>query len=258
MIKHIFFGLTLMIGMLAGCAAQTGLSEIKNDTVQLKAQMSAMQMVFPTSADMDSIRVYIASLENLMREQTNLLWSMRADLNSRVSNLDNRLQVIDAKISESGRQFSNLSQKMEGVKAQLSTTVLPETANSGPIDPEDLYNTALADYQRGNYELAIRQFLQYLQYFPDTELADNAQYWIGDCYYTQQKFMQALDAYNKVINDYPKGNKVPAALFKIGLAQLGLNDTAAGRTVLERVVNKYPKSEEAKLARLRLETLSGN
>jgi tol-pal system protein YbgF len=246
---------TLVVGMIAGCASQSALTGVKNDTVQIKAQMTSMQRTTATSAEIDSLISYVAELEEVIRRQTDLLWSMRADLNSRISNLDDRLQVIDAKVSESDRQFSSLSSKVEGVKAQLSTGVLADTLGNRPVDAEELYNTALTDYQRGNYELAIKQFLQYLQYFPDTELADNAQYWIGDCYYTQQDYTRALDAYDKVLKNYPSGNKVPAALFKIGLSRLAQKDTGGGKTYLERVIGEFPKSEEAKLARMRLEAM---
>lgn len=253
--KSFIVTITLVAGM-TGCASQSGLTGLKDDTVQIKAQVATLQRTGVTSADMDSLLSYIAALEQLVRNQTNILFSMRADLNSRISNLDDHLQVLDAKISESDRQFSTLSSKVEGVKAQL-TTAGPDTAVNRQVDPEELYNTALTDYQRGKYDLAIRQFMQYLQYFPDTELADNAQYWIGDCYYTQQQYTQALDAYNKVLKNYPGGNKAPAALFKIGLTRLAQKDTGGGKIYLERVVKEFPKSEEAKLARLRLETLPG-
>ena len=246
----------LLASVIGGCASQSGLTGVQDDTVQLKAQMTVLQQTTARAVDVDSLLSYVTTLEALLRKQTDLLWSMRADLKSGISNLDDRLQVLDAKITESDRRFSLLLQKMEGVKAQLSAPMTPDTASSRPVDPADLYNTALADYQRGNYELAIRQFSQYLKYFPDTELADNAKYWIGDCYYTQKQYSQALDVYETVLKDYPKGNKVPATLFKIGLTRLAQNDTPGGRTYLERVVNEFPESEEAKLARMRLETLS--
>ena len=91
--------------------------------------------------------------------------------------------------------------------------------------------------------------------FPDTQLAQNAQYWIGECYYTREQYTQALGAYETLLSRYPKGRQVPAALLRIGFTHLALNDTTNGRAYLDRVIKEYSKSEEATLARLRIDTL---
>ncbi len=240
----------------SGCASQgAGLTTIKDDTVRLKAQMDVLLNDTAAASQVDSLRSHIGRLEDLIGEQTNLIWSMRADLNSRVSGLSNSIQALDAKTSQNDRQFSALTRRLEGVQAQLSTVSVADTTESRPSDPEDLYNTALTDFQRGNYELAISQFMQYLQYFPDTQLAQNAQYWIGECYYTREQYTQALGAYETLLSRYPKGRQVPAALLRIGFTHLALNDTTNGRAYLDRVIKEYSKSEEATLARLRIDTL---
>ena len=256
MMKLFSKGYILLFMVVTGCASQAGgITTIKDDTVKLKAQMAVLLQDTASAGDVDSLRAYINRLETLIREQTNLLWSMRADLNSKISGVDNRIQSLEARLMESDRQFSALTRKMEGLQAQLSTVTTPDTVQSRPVNPEDLYNTALTDFQRGNYELAISQFMQYLQYFPDTQLAQNAQYWIGECYYTREQYTQALGAYEEVLRRYPKGRQASAALLRIGFTHLAMNDTKNGRVYLERVIKEYPKSEEATLARLRLDTL---
>lgn len=241
--------------ILGGCAPQADLTGLKDDTIHLRAQMQVLQDRIAIRADVDSLDAHISRLEALVREQTNLLWTIRADLNHRISGVDTRLQILEAKIAESDRLFSSLSQKVEGVKAQLSTAPTTDTLAVQTADPEDLYNLALTDYQRGNYELAIRQFMQYLEYFPNSELADDAQYYIGDCYYTQSQYTQALDAYELLLRKYPEGNKVPTTLLKIAFSKLAQKDNMAARTYLSRVIETYPNTEEAKLAQMRLELM---
>jgi tol-pal system protein YbgF len=256
--KYILYGCCFYIVACVGCAAQSsGITTVKDDTVKLKAQMGVLLRDSAAASQVDSLRSHLRRLEDLIRDQNDLMWSMRADLNSRVSGVDNRIQALDAKIMEGDRQFSTLTRKIEGVQAQLEAVAVPDTTMSRPTDPEELYNTALTDFQRGNYELAISQFMQYLQYFPDSQLAQNAQYWIGECHYTQEKYTQALGAYEELVRRYPKGRQLPAALLRIGFTHLALNDTESGRTYLDRVILEYPKSEEATLARLRIETLPG-
>ena len=107
-----------------------------------------MQDRIAIRADVDSLHAHISRLEALAHEQMDLIWNMRADLNHRLSGLDDHIQILEAKITESERLFSRLSQKMEGVKAQLGTAPRADSLNIRAVDPEDLYNLALTDYQR--------------------------------------------------------------------------------------------------------------
>ena len=247
--------LLCMLVILGGCSSQAGLTGLKDDTIHLRAQLQVLQDRIAIRADVDSLHAHISRLEALAHEQMDLIWNMRADLNHRISGLDDHIQILEAKIAESERLFSRLSQKMEGVKAQLGTAPRADSLNISAVDPEDLYNLALTDYQRGNYELAIRQFRQYLEYFPNSELADDAQYYIGDCYYTQSQYTQALDSYEGLLDKYPRGNKVPTTLLKIAFTKIAQKDNRAARTFLNRVIETYPNTEEAKLAQMRLELM---
>jgi len=122
-------------------------------------------------------------------------------------------------------------------------------------DPETLYQTAYSDYLRGNYDLALLGFRQYMDSFPDTDLADNASYWIGECFYRQQKFAEAIVEYDKVLERFPRSDKTASALLKKGYAQIELGQRKDGITQLERVIKNFPSSDEANLARQRLQGL---
>ena len=246
--------------VIAGaCGVQSDLTNLKNDTTHLRAQMQVMREEVALQEDIDSLKVHIGRLETLMREQMNEVWEMRADLGQRVSGLESQLQILATRISESDRQFSALVRNLERLQAQWSATERPDTSSTGQsrsVDPGELYDLALRDYQQGSYDVAVRQFTQYMEYFPESDLADDAQYYIGDCYYTQSLYTQALDAYEQLLSAYPDGNKVPATLLKIAFIKVARKELPAARSYLERVVGEFPGSEEAQLARMRLDLMS--
>jgi tol-pal system protein YbgF len=115
--------------------------------------------------------------------------------------------------------------------------------------PRELYSQAYTDYARGNYDLAIQGYQEYLRNYPDTDFADNAQYWIGECLYSKQKFPEAIAAWDELFQKFPASDKLPDAHLKKGLA---LERTARRREALREyrfVVDRYPNTEAARKAR---------
>jgi tol-pal system protein YbgF len=122
--------------------------------------------------------------------------------------------------------------------------------------PEDkLYRTAKLAFDQGDSSAARKKFEELIQRFPNSESADNAQFWIGEIYYREKWYEKAILEYQKVIEKYPKGNKVPASLLKQGLAFLNLGDKSNSRLILEELIKKYPKSNEAKIAKDKVKDL---
>ncbi len=124
-----------------------------------------------------------------------------------------------------------------------------------PIDYTKLYDTAYEDYVRQSYSLARNGFEEYLRRFPDTDLADNAQYWIGECYYAEGKYEEAAEAFKQVITRYPTGNKVPRAMLKAGFALLQLGRDDQARAMFQQVIDAYPLSSEADQAKTKLKKM---
>jgi tol-pal system protein YbgF len=127
----------------------------------------------------------------------------------------------------------------------------PPPAPQAMLPPEDVYKNALADYTKGNYEQAIGGFRTYLQNYPKTSLAANAQYWLGESYYSQRNYAKAVEEFEVVIRDFAESPKVPSALFKQGDALLQLGETRRGNDVLCELLTKHPRTREARLARER-------
>jgi tol-pal system protein YbgF len=138
------------------------------------------------------------------------------------------------------------------------TTLVPGGGTSVPggemseSDAKRLYDQAYKDLTRGNYSLALLGFGEFLRRSPASDLADNAQYWIGECYYAQRDYNLAIQEFLKVQESYPRGDKVSAALLKTGFSFLALEDRASARRYLNQVVEQFPNSEEAVSARNKL------
>jgi tol-pal system protein YbgF len=126
------------------------------------------------------------------------------------------------------------------------------TASVG--DPGGEYRAAVALLKGGDPIGAVTALRAFLARYPRHDYADNAQYWIGEAFYVQQDYGRALIEFRTTIETYPRGNKVPDALLKVGYCYLALGQGDKARAVLEQVVSLYPKTEPATLAARRLET----
>ncbi len=139
--------------------------------------------------------------------------------------------------------------------APAPSAVPPMPGPAEPIDYTKLYDQAYEDYVRQSYSLARSGFGEYLRRFPDTDLADNAQYWIGECYYAEGRYEEAAKAFQQVITRYPTGNKVPRAMLKAGYALMQLGRDQEARDIFQQVVDAYPLSSEADQAKSKLKSL---
>jgi len=146
--------------------------------------------------------------------------------------------------------------KPEQKKEPQETGQKPAVPPTSSLSPQDTYNSAYADYLKGNFELAIEGFKMYRENFPDSPLTDNALYWIGECYYSQRKFEEAINQFNNLIMSYPQGDKIAAAYLKKGfaLAELGKKDEAV--VVFKLLSGKYPLAEESRIAQEKIKELA--
>jgi tol-pal system protein YbgF len=178
--------------------------------------------------------------------------SSRATTDTHLLEISQRLDVLDGKLEASSARVSQLSLKVDTVKQKITTSDSSRAASPASPDPESMYQAAYSDIAAGRYALGREAFQTYLKSYSDSDVADNAQYWIGESYYGQGDFANAIVEFQKVIDNYPKGDKVPAAMFKIGLSQSRLKQTAESQKTYRALIQKYPKSPEAALAKERL------
>lgn len=213
---------------------------------------------------LDSIADRTDRIDAAQQRLADDLRQLQAEELTRLEAIDAQLEQCDARLQDQADRTDRIGRRLGVWRGDLTPPVIdslpvPDSAGRLPdslplgSDPDRLYNTAYLDFTRSKFQVAITGFRQYLSGFPDTELADNARYWIGECYYSLNELDSAEAAFKHVIADYPAGNKVPAAAYKLGILYLaaGRNDDA--RRQFKQVIDKYPNTPEAKLASARLD-----
>jgi len=166
-----------------------------------------------------------------------------------------RLNGLEEKIDK-------VRKEMEAKLDEISKTPSPRAQPKGEPSPkigtssleamEALYNNAKKTYERKEFSAAREQFKAFLAVYPKGELSDNAHFWIGECYYSEKDYEKAIIAYDDVIKQFPKGDKVPSALLKQALCWLTLGDKTFAQTLLEQVMREYPNTQQAKIAKEKL------
>lgn len=124
------------------------------------------------------------------------------------------------------------------------------------LSPTRMYQVAYADYQSGQYSVAISGFESFLRQFPQTQLSDDAYFYMGESYFLERKFDQAIASYSQAIQNYPSGDQIPPAYYKRGLAYSELGQVEQARASWEQMVKLYPNSAETILAKMGLDRIS--
>ena len=247
----------LVSATLAGCVSSTDIDSLRAQIVELQRQIQVLQA-------QGSSKQEVAELQSTIQQQTDRLLKAEADMRLDLGELSGQLGQLQGQLEDTNYRLSQLSQQIAAASQDLkvvrsatapSDPAAPTTPGAATTDPETLYQTAYSDYLRGAYDLALLGFRQYLDAYPETDLTDNAVYWIGECYYRQQRYSGAIAEYDRVLERWPRSDKTASALLKKGYAQIELGDRASGTAQLERVIRTFPNSDEANLARQRLQNL---
>lgn len=202
-------------------------ADISDNLTGLRTELQQLR------GSIEELQVRVASLESDSKKET------PGSVRDAVADIAGRLQYIE--------NYLGLMEKKEipgGVQGYEVSGSLKEE-----VDKEKSYSEALKTFKEGRYTEARQQFQDFLGAFPDTEYSDNAQFWIGECFYFDGKYEKAILEYEKVVQNYPKGNKVPDALLKQALSFMKLGDTTSAKLLLQRVINDYPNTTSARRAR---------
>lgn len=183
---------------------------------------------------------------------------------SRLIKLENELKLQAAVLKAREDELRVLRETVLSVqraKPAVSAPRTPPAAVSPEIklSPEEIakkdYEEILKLIESKDYRGAIARFKDFLKIYPQSEYADNAQYWIGEGHYALREFDQAILEFDAVRRKYPNGDKVPASLLKLGFAFAELGDKVDARLILQELIDRYPQSEEVQKARQKLKTL---
>ena len=246
------------------------------DIRMLQEQTQLLQQQLTTA--IEQLSATLKTINGRVDEQAVTMRKSFADQKLAVDQFGTDLRVVRERIDENTVRITSLAQEIEALRLaipQFSNSPLPPTADpSAPVpvgtpdsapapvalapgmSPQRLYNTALADFTAGQWALCIEGFNTYLRSFARTDLGDDAQWYIGECYQSDGKFNEAIDAYNRVIANYPKGDRVPDAYYKRGIALSAIGQTDRARESFETLMKQYPEIDLARLAKQQVDRLN--
>ena len=258
----------------AGCISTSDFEAAQRQISELQEELANIKRTASSKDEVQNVNVRIA-------EQTETLLRSNATLVTKVSEIEERIQSTQGAVEQATHRLDQVSQQVaknqrdvEEMRARVTAMQAPAPAADGGgeatgeltvpaaaipsspgMDPMQTYQAAYRDYQRGNFDLAIDGFRDFLSASANSDLADNASYWIGESLFSQKKYREAIGQFDAVVNKYPKSDKVPGALLKKGYAYISVGERAQGVVQLQYVLHEHPKSQEASLARQKLKQL---
>src|SRR5271165_5753957 len=216
-------------------------------------QKSVQDVQANSGARLDTMSTQVQGLSDNLEE----IKSRLGKLNQQLVDLQSTVQNLDAKISGSASPATATPSNSNSANPAASSVPSGSPpAASGPAPSADsLYSNGLRDITSGKYDLARSEFQDYLKYYGDTDLASNAQFYLGEIAFSQKQYEQAVAEYDKVLTNYPKSFKLAPAHLKKGFALIAVGQKQAGIKELREVIKRYPKTDEDQRARAKLKEL---
>jgi len=225
----------------------------------LRSGLDSLRTQVDTLTVRDSITYQVlADTRRDITQQRDMLLSTRASSGSSMQELLDQMSRLEGKLDEVGSRFTRTSER-SSPGSSPPTVAVPGTGGTvappGAVaDPAQLFDLSTRDLTEGRYGLALTGYRDFLRRFPTSDLADNAQYGVGECFFAQAAFDSAAVEYAKVGEQWPKGDRAAAALYKLALSQDRLGRTSESRKTMEELIRRFPSSSEAGLARDRIGT----
>jgi tol-pal system protein YbgF len=285
----VVFSAALMAGALAGSlvgprtaeAVAREMIELQRDvTTLLQGQKDLTSQITQEHTGMrtivDQTNSSIGKLEGTMGSLQKSVQDVQANsgarldtMSTQVQGLSDNLEEIKSRLGKLNQQLVDLQNSIQNIDAKLAGgTAAPATANPtastsspavgpGPGAPsaDTLYSNGLRDITSGKYDLARSEFQDYLKFYGDTDLASNAQFYLGEISYKQKQYDDAVASYDRVLTNYPKSFKLAPARLRKGMALIELGQKTAAVRELREVVRRYPGTEEDRQARAKLKEL---
>jgi tol-pal system protein YbgF len=266
-----WFGVFLAQPASAGTKEQ--LIQLQTTVQMLQDNMARMQQSFDErmgvmkdlvtqqTDNVNRMSTAVDTLQKTLQQQTSDATGKVDQVSGQIQSLHDAVDELKAKLAQVSKQLNDIQAAQQNITSPPTGTTpgTPGTAPGGAantaLPPDVLYNSGLSDFMAGKNDLAGQEFAQFLQAYGNNDLAGNAQFYLGEIDYRKNNFQAAIDDYNKVLDQYPGGNKGAAAQLKKGFALLELGQKDAGVKELRSLIGRYPKSPEALQAKERLNKL---
>jgi len=261
-----YFRIALIItlaALLFGCG---GIQNLEMDIQRLQIENKELKR---------QMNYVLTKLDAAMKRLESDVFPMSTSVSNhllRIEKLESEHRISRDKLDQNSYKLSQTLQQLTDLKYRIKPgTRSPRTSLSSTpsgsypsklssrsfstLSPNQIYQTEYADYLKGNYDLAVEGFREYLRRYSDSDLAATVQYWMGECYYAKGNYRMAITELDKVIVNYPKDEKVKSAALKKGFALFELNKTAQGVIIMQQIIREFPHSRQSRIAKEKLESL---
>jgi tol-pal system protein YbgF len=279
-------GLALALVLVPGSGAASAQSQRERqmmaDLRMLQEQTQLLQQQLMSA--LEQLSTTLKTINARIDDQAAATRKSFADQKLSTDQFGGDLRIVRERIDENTVRITSLAQEVEALRLAIpqfqaaapvpvdptgaaTPGAPPEAAPTAPaaappvalapgMTPQRLYNTSLSDFTMGQWALCIDGFNSYLRNFARTDLADDAQWYVGECYQQDGKFAEAIDAYNRVITNYPKGDRVPDAYYKRGVALSAMGQVDRARESFETLMKSYPDHEMSRMAKQQIDRLN--
>lgn len=269
--------LLVLVLSLSGCASQGAVDNVRNDVDAIKTRLFSMDR------DLSSLReeskVSVGAVEKGFKSDVAAVRKMSADIQATIDSTKGEMQALSGKVDDTAlavkkpaddlaryredadKRIIALEERILKQQAVIDTLTkkMAELAKAkkdevgGASDAQ--YLKGLDSLKAGDVATARDQFTKFLEQNPKHELAANANYWVGETHYSEKNYESAILAYQEVIKNFPGKEKVVAAMYKQALAFNAIKDAKSAKFVLKKLIEGFPKSEEAKKAKALLKEI---
>ncbi len=275
--KYMNVMVLLLVSSLAGCASQSALDNVRNDIDSVKTRLFSIDRDLATVRE--ESKVTVGAIEKGFKADVSAVRKMSADIQATIDSTKSEMQALSGKFDDTAiavkkpaedlaryredadkriialeerilkqqTLLDSLSKKM----AEMDKSKTDEAAST----PDALYLKGLDALKAGDVVTARELFTRFLDQNPKHELAANAHYWIGETYYSEKNYESAILSYQEVIKNYPGKEKVVSAMLKQAMAFNEIKDTKSAKFVLRKLIEGFPKSEEAKKSKAMLKVI---
>ena len=275
--KYMKIMLLLAVTSLAACASQSSLDNARNDIDSMKTRL------FSIDRDLASVReeskVTVGAIEKGFKADVSAVRKMSADIQASIDSTKSEMMALNGKLDDTtaavkkpaedlARYREDADKRIIALEERLlkqqiivdsltkKMAELAKIKKDEPVSsPDSLYLKGLDSLKAGDVAMARDQFAKFIEQNPKHDLAANAHYWIGETYYSEKNFESAILSYQEVIKNYPGKEKVVAAMLKQAMAFEAIKDSKSAKYVLKKLVEGFPKSEEAKKAKVMLKEI---
>jgi tol-pal system protein YbgF len=224
----------LGVGLIAGCASEPE-KDLQPQVSQLDTRVARIERSLNNQVEMSQ---QLDEMQNTLRE-----------LRGRIEELEHSEEAL---AKQQRDLYSDLDKRLGGGAAAAGGAAAGAAAAGSSSTEQAVYSQAFDALKAGSYSVAITGFKDFLGNYPQSSLADSAQYWLGEAYYVNRDYDSAGAAFRTLLKKWPDSRKAPDALLKLGYTQFAQKQYPAAKTTLTEVTKKFPGTDSARLAADRL------